>query len=170
VRDAHAGARRVPAPIRPNIRAYQTAAGADHARAERSHYRVIGKPISIERGAVIAPRGRAIDQQLPAAVGTDVAHGNGWEGLLPAGLRPYRELYFTAEGRGNRPERESRSLRRRDGSPCHLARLEYNRAAAFLEKVGLMLCAARWCACGMVGADSAGLAGEFFCAGGGGLG
>ena len=35
------------------------------ARAERSHYRVIGKPISIERGAVIARRGRAIDQQLP---------------------------------------------------------------------------------------------------------
>jgi hypothetical protein len=81
VGSAHAARARHRRPVGPDTGTDQAAGGTDHPRVQIEQHGVVGKPIKPERGAVIAPRRGAVDQQLPAAVAADVAHGDGVEGL-----------------------------------------------------------------------------------------
>ena len=77
MRAAHAGAAGVGRPIRAYISADQPTRGADHARIGRGQRRVIRQPIRLELGAVIAPRRRAVDQKIAAAMVTEVTQRHG---------------------------------------------------------------------------------------------
>jgi hypothetical protein len=72
----------VRSPIRPDIRADMTATGAHHARPERPDARVIRQMIGIHCRAVAAIDRAAIDEQISAAVGTNVPQGHRFESLV----------------------------------------------------------------------------------------
>jgi hypothetical protein len=80
---------RTSAPIRPH--AVQTIRWARSSGTLSS-----GNPVSVELGAVIAPNRVAVDQQIAAAMATDVAHGDGCERLARAGHTV--NSIFTAQG------------------------------------------------------------------------
>src|SRR2546426_11104861 len=64
---------RVRGPIWPHVSTDEAALCADHSRAQRPDRRLVGQPIRVHDGAVIAPRGLAIDQQVAATVPAYVA-------------------------------------------------------------------------------------------------
>jgi hypothetical protein len=73
---AHARAASVRRPIRPDIGADQSALSSYHAGLERLQHYIIGQRVSIELGAVVAPDGTAVDQQVAATMRADTAHGD----------------------------------------------------------------------------------------------
>jgi hypothetical protein len=120
MRATHASSAGVWRPIGPDVGADQPTARAHHARVEREQYGIVGKPVGVEPGAVIAPDRRTVDQQVAAAVGPDVSHGDGRE-LLRApkstqGLALSRRV-SDRSARGAQGE-----YRTRDVGPNHPAR------------------------------------------------
>jgi hypothetical protein len=85
VGSAHAAGAGHGRPVWPHVGAYQSASGADHPVIQVEQCDVVGEPIEGELGAVIAPGRIAVDEQIAAAMATDVAHGDGLKWLARAG-------------------------------------------------------------------------------------
>jgi hypothetical protein len=84
VGSAHAADAGHGCPVRPHVGSDQAARGADHPVIQVEKRDVVGEPIEGELGVVIAPRRAAIDEQIAAAMATDVTHGDGLECLARA--------------------------------------------------------------------------------------
>jgi hypothetical protein len=63
-------------PVRSHICTDHPTPRADHPRAQRAHRQLVGQVVSVDRHAVIALPRDAVDQQIAAAVGSDVAEGD----------------------------------------------------------------------------------------------
>ena len=63
-------------PVRPGIGADDAAAGADHARAERWHRRVVRKRAHIDDRIVMAAKSAAPDPERAHVCSTHVAEGH----------------------------------------------------------------------------------------------
>jgi len=63
-------------PIRPNVGTDHPAPGADHPATQRPHRCPVGQPVAIHGHAVVASAGVAIDEQVSAAMGPDMAQGH----------------------------------------------------------------------------------------------
>jgi len=61
------------APVRPDLSALGTAFGAGQAPTKRSDRHVIREVVGIERGAVVADDIAAIDEQVTAAMASNMA-------------------------------------------------------------------------------------------------
>jgi hypothetical protein len=76
----------VRSPVRPDIGADMAAAGAHHTGAERSDRRVVRHVIGVHRDAVVAANRAAIDQQVAAAMASDVPESYRPESFLRAAI------------------------------------------------------------------------------------
>jgi hypothetical protein len=66
-------------PIRPNVGAAVATARADHALTERPDDRLVRQVVGVHFRLVIAGDRIAVDEQIPDAMATDVAHRDGLE-------------------------------------------------------------------------------------------
>jgi hypothetical protein len=80
VRAAHARASGVRRPIRPHVGADQSASATDHPRIQIEQRGIVRQPVGVEGGAVAAPGRDTEDQQRPATMRADVAHGDKFVG------------------------------------------------------------------------------------------
>src|SRR4051794_13954800 len=55
-------------PIGPHIRTDHPTSRADHARAQGAHRQLVWPVVSVDRQAVMAPPGHAVDQQVATAM------------------------------------------------------------------------------------------------------
>ena len=63
-------------PVRPYVGTNQTTGSADEPGLNLQEHSVIPQPVAVELGTVMAPAGRAVDEQVPAAMGANMPHSH----------------------------------------------------------------------------------------------
>jgi hypothetical protein len=63
-------------PIRPHVRAYHAALGADRLPVQVQEHGVARPAVCVDNCAVMAEPGGTVDQQVPDAMGANVTHGH----------------------------------------------------------------------------------------------